>query len=185
MEINGTFEDLSVMPKSTPPRREPSQSTQRTLVDESSSVRSSRDAVRSGPSRKRNIFDVSSYNDAFQGIYGIPMDADSEPEDTDNLEEQVEGLDMDEAVGRPHLNMIEQRRKIMTKTKSGGSTRAVTEQKASLDSETDEEKQEDSDEMPARSFHLSGSVRRPGTSLHLNLDHLSLILEQSVRVISV
>jgi hypothetical protein len=175
MEINETFEDLSAMPKSTPPRREHSYSTQRTLVNDSSIVRSSRDTVRSALSRKRNIFDVSSYNDAFQGIYGIPMDADSEPEDTRNPEEQVEGVGMDEAVDRPHLNMIEQRRK--TKPKSGGSTRAVTEQKSSPDSETDEEKQGDSDEMPARSFHLSGSVRRPGTSLHLNFDPLVLILE--------
>lgn len=182
MEIDETFEDLSAMPKSTPPRREYSYSTQHTLVNESSFVRSSRDTVRSGPSRKRNIFDVSSYNDAFQGVYDIPGDADSEPEGTHNPEEQVDGVDMDEAVDRPHLNMIEQRRK--TKLKSGGSTRVVTEQKASPDSETDEEKQEDEDEMPARSFHLSGSVRRPGTSLHFNLDTVDLILEQLARVLS-
>jgi len=184
MEIDETLEDLSAMPKSTPPRREHSSSTQRTLVNESSSVTSTRDTARSGPPRKRNIFDGSYNVDAVQGVYGVLVGSNSELDDMHNPEERgsVERMDINEAMDRPHLNMIEQRLK--AKHKSRGSTRAVAEQEVSPDSETDEEK-DDEDEMPARSFHLSGSVRRPGTSPRLNPDTLGLIFEQSGRVLSV
>lgn len=158
IDFDEPFEDLSALPKSTPPRRETSLSTQATLVNNNLNGSNSARHMHGLQEliKSRNPYDFSAYNPTVRGIYNF-ADDDHEVAGNKSHRRESESIKAGQGTELPHLDMREYQPKNKVQTRP--STRSARKIREDTDDE-EEYAGDDGVEIPARSLYVSGRVKR-------------------------